>query len=446
MTKEKYNAFPMNAQVNQSLRYSYYNGIFASCMTGLTQEYLTPFLLLLNAAPKHVGFLNAFPNLFASLVQLKSAEVTEKLQSRRKMVCFFVLLQALTLLLMSFMAFTGLKSPAIFITVVILFSLFAAIHTPAWSSLMVDLVPEDKRGEYFGWRNRNLGFVVVGATLATGFILQKMQMINVFYGFVIVFGLAFLCRITSWYFITKMYEPPLTFAKEHYFSFFQFLARSKKSNFAKFVLFISMMSFSVNLAAPFFPVLMLQDLHFSYILYTVTNIFTTLALHLTMNRWGRHADRMGNLKIIRLTAPLIGIIPLFWIINRQPIYLFFVQVFSGFLWSGFNLCSSNYIYDAVTAGKRTRCVAYFNVLNGMALSAGAVLGGYLVTKLPALFGYKILTLFLISAILRIVVALIMPRKLKEVRAAVEKVSSNQLFFSMIGIKPVLGIERKTIRF
>jgi len=36
-------------------------------------------------------------------------------------------------------------------------------------------------------------------------------------------------------------------------------------------------------------------------------------------------------------------------------------------------------------------------------------------------------------------------KIKEVRPAV-KVKSNKLFFSMMGIKPILGIERKTIRY
>jgi len=39
----------------------------------------------------------------------------------------------------------------------------------------------------------------------------------------------------------------------------------------------------------------------------------------------------------------------------------------------------------------------------------------------------------------------MPPRLKEVRPA-EKVKSARLFFSVIGWKPILGIERKTIRY
>jgi hypothetical protein len=39
----------------------------------------------------------------------------------------------------------------------------------------------------------------------------------------------------------------------------------------------------------------------------------------------------------------------------------------------------------------------------------------------------------------------LPLKIFEVRR-VEKLTANALFFSMVGIKPVLGVERKTIRF
>ena len=434
-----------NNKKKKSLKFSLLDGVFASGMVGFTQEYFTPFLLLLGAAAKHVGMLNALPNFFASLIQLKSADFTEKLKSRKKIINIFVLFHALMLLPMAIMALSGKGKPIVFITYVILFISFSALANPAWASLMSDLVAEDKRGTYFGWRNKVLGFVIVPASFIAGFILHLMKKFNIFYGFVIIFGFAFIFRIISWYFLTRMYEPSLRHGKENQFTLFDFLVRIRESNFAKFVLFVSMMSFSVNLASPFFAVLMLKDLHFSYILYTIITITATLTIYLMIGRWGRHADKIGNLKIIKFTSPLIGLIPLLWIFSRHPVFLFFAQVFSGFLWAGFNLCTTNFIYDAVIPEKRTRCISYFNVLNGLALCAGALLGGFLLQRLPALFGYKILTLFLISSTLRIMVSILMPLKLKEVRP-VEEAKSNELFFSMIGIKPLLGIERKTVRY
>ena len=146
---------------------------------------------------------------------------------------------------------------------------------------------------------------------------------------------------------------------------------------------------------------------------------------------------------MKMTAPLVGALPLFWIINRQPLFLLFAQCVSGFAWAGFNLCASNFIFDAARPQKRTRCIAYFNSINGVALCLGALLGGFLVDKLPPLLVYQILTLFLFSSILRLWVAFTLPYKINEVRK-VEKVRSDQLFFSMIGMRPLLGINRKAL--
>lgn len=432
-------------RVNKSLRFSFLDGAFASGMVGFTQEYFAPFVLLLGATARHIGMLSAFPSFFASLTQLKSADIAEKFKSRKKVISIFVFLQALMLVPMAVIALSGTARPSLFIAVVILFVSLGALASPVWSSLMSDFIEEGKRGEYFGWRNRVLGSIVVTATFIAGLILHMMKKINVFRGFAIVFFLAFIFRTISWFYLKLMHEPKLEYKKEHYFTFFDFIRGMRKRNFAKFVLFVSLMNFSVNIASPFFTVLMLKDLHFSYLLYTLITITATITIYIMIERWGRHADSVGNMKIIRFTAPLLGVVPFLWILNQSPAFLVLAQIFSGFAWAGFNISTANFIYDAVTPGKRTRCLAYFNVLNGLALCGGALLGGFMLQWLPAIFKYRILTLFLISSVLRLMVGIFMPPRLKEVRP-VKKVKTAWLFFSIIGIRPILGIERKTIRY
>ena len=438
-------ANPDKKQTDQSLRVSFLDGIFASLMGGFTLEYFAPFLLLLGATAKHIGMLTALPNLFSSLIQLKSADITNRFKSRKKLIAIFILLQDLTLVPMALAALLKWGNPYFFIAAVVLFTCSGAFVAPAWLSLMSDLVAEGERGRYFGWRNRALGFIIVGATLTAGLVLQIMKKFDIFLGFTIIFSFAFIFRMISWYFFCKMKDPAAGQKEEESFSLFDFLKQIRKSNFAKFVIFVSGMSFSVNLAAPFFAVFMLRDMRFGYFLYTIITISATLMVYSVIERWGAHADRLGNLKIIRFVSPLIGIIPLFWIFNHHPVFLIIVQLFSGFAWAGFNLCAANFIYDAVTPRKRTRCISYFNVLNGLAISSGAILGGFLLNSLPALLGYKVLTLFLISSVMRMAVSAYMLPKLKEVRQ-VERIKSNELFFSMIGARPLLGIDRKIGRY
>lgn len=424
-----------NEKIKRSLRYSLLDGIFASCMSGLTTEYITPYALALKATPKQIGFLNSIPNLIASLFQIKSADITDKLISRKKVISISVFLHALMFLPIISVPFLFKTHSVVWLILfVTLFATFGSFAVAPWLSLMSEYIPENKRGDYFGWRNKILGLITVVFTFIAGFILHKSKQ-NIFKGFFVIFGLASLFRFISGWFLTCMYEPPFKTSKEHYFSFLDFIKRIKESNFAKFVIFVASLNFSVNLAAPFFAVLMLRDLKFNYIVYTTIVLSATLANLFTIGRWGRCADKFGNIKIIKFTSFFISFIPLFWIINRNPVYLVFAQIFSGFVWSGFSLCGSNFIFDAVSKEKRVRCIAYFNVINGVALCLGSVIGGYLAMHLPPLFGSSILSLFLVSSILRIIVTSLLVRKIKEVRK-VDEISNKDLFYSIAGLRPM----------
>jgi MFS family permease len=429
-------------KIKKSLRFSLFDGVFASCMTGMTADYITPYALALKASVSQVGILSAIPNLASSLVQLRSADLVERLKSRKKIINLFVLLHALMalpIILVPYLFKTrAVPSLIIFITLFISLNAFAG---PAWSSLMSDYIPYKMRGKYFGWRNKILGVVTIICAFIAGTILHYFKN-NILRGFLIVFSIAFVSRLVSWYFLTQMYEPPFKLKKESYFSFLDFIRRIKESNFVKFVIFAASLNFCVNLAAPFFSVFMIRDLRLDYFTYTVVVTAVPITQIFTIGRWGRHADKVGNVKILKLTSLFIASLPLWWLLNQNPVYLVFIQALSGFAWSGFGLCAVNFIYDAVTPEKRTRCISYFNVFTGTALCLGALLGGYLVNVLPRILGYKIFSLFFISSSLRFIVVFLLSGKIREVRTA-EKITSRDLFYSVIGVKPMLGVTQES---
>jgi MFS family permease len=431
-------------QENTNLKTSYIKGLFAVCMTGFTQEYFTPFFLLIGGSAQQVGVLNALSNLFSSLIQSLSADATHKIQSRKNVISLFILCQTLTLAAMGVISFLQWKLPLLFMTVAILFATFGAAVIPCWLSWLSDLVRPQRRGEYFGWRARNLGMATIIISLLTGLLLDHMTDIHIYLGFTIIFTAAFATRFLSWLILHKIKEPPLCYSREDQFSFWEFLKRHKNSNFVRFVFFVATLNFSVNLSAPFFAPFMLENLSFNYLIYTIINTSAPLTLYLVIRRWGRHADIVGNLKVIKIISPLFGLVPLLWVLNHHPIYLIVVEIFAGFLWAGFNLCTSNFIIDAVTPEKRTRCLSYFTLVNGVALFAGALIGGGLLSILPPVRGHKILTLFIISGILRFIVGFFLSASVKEVRH-VKSVSSQALLFSMIGVKPFIGIDRKPLQ-
>ena len=180
-------------------------------------------------------------------------------------------------------------------------------------------------------------------------------------------------------------------------------------------MFHSSFSFAVFLASPFFPVFMLRDLGFSYITYAIVTTTVPLASIVAVGYWGRRADAIGNRRIIKICSLVVSVLPAMWLFSRNVYFLLVIQALAGIFWAGFNLCSSNFVYDSVIPEKRTRCISYFNTINGLAICMGNLLGGFLATHVPRSFGYRLLTLFAISSFLRIIVSTVLLRRVKEIR-------------------------------
>ncbi|MBU1261477.1 MFS transporter [bacterium] len=422
-------------KIRTSLRFSLIDGIFAASMIGLITNYITPYALALKATNSQIGILVAFPSLIAAFVQLKSADLVDRAKSRKKIVNTFVLLQGLTFIPIILIPYLFKWQGVLFLIIfVALFTSFGAIAFPAWASLMSDYIPHKSRGRYFGWRSKIMGIITVLAGFLAGIILHITKG-NIFIGFSIIFGLALVTRLLSLYFLTKMSELPFKVKNEAYFSFLDFIKRIRESNFAMFTLFVASFNFCVSLASPFFSVFMLRDLGFSYLTYTVVITTITITHILFIDRWGKEADRVGNIKCLRATSIVAVILPALWIINHSPFYLIFIQMIGGLVWSGFTLCAINFIYDSAVPEKRARCVAYFSFCNGLAICLGALLGGGLVNILPHLFGYKLLSLFLLSSILRLFVVLFFLGKIQDVKK-IKPISSRDLFYSILGFSSI----------
>ena len=122
------------------------------------------------------------------------------------------------------------------------------------------------------------------------------------------------------------------------------------------------------------------------------------------------------------------ITPILWMLSTNFYVLVLIQFYSGAVWAGFELSSFNFIFDTTTSSNRARCVAYYNILNGVAIFAGALLGSLFV-QFHSLFWSKYYIVFLLSGLLRYAVSIAFLPKLKEVRK-VSKISNGKIFFKL----------------
>jgi MFS family permease len=422
---------PSRRKVRRSLRLSVLDGAAFSAMAGLTQNYITPFALALKATTAQIGLLASVPNFTMALSQLAAPNLSERAGSRKGFILPMVFMHALMWLPILLVPYV-FPGPKIWwlIGFITLSGVLSSIANPAWGSMMADLVPEEVRGRYFSFRGRIAGFITLIFSFIGGGVLQLFTG-NVFAGFAIIFAGAMLFRLLSLYFLSGMYEPPISLGKGSRQSLLHMVRHLGSSNLGRFTLYVAMINFATNLAGPFFAVYMLRDLKFNYLTYMLIISFNAIANLVSLTFWGRRADLAGNIKVIRVTSFLIPFVPLVWLGSSNVYYLMGAEILSGFAWSGFNLAIVNFVYDASEPENRTKQIALFNSTTLVAACLGALIGGYLAPHLPAVLGYQLRTLFTISGVLRALVVVSLLRLIFEVRH-VPKISFVQFLLGRSG--------------
>jgi MFS family permease len=403
------------SKVKKSLKLSVLDGSAYSAMLGLTANYITPFALALKATTAQIGLLTSIPNLIMAVSQLAAPDLAERAGSRKGLILPVVFLHAVMfvpILLIPYIFHTSQVWWCIlFVT---LNTVAGALANPAWGSMMADLVPPRLRGRYFSLRGRIIGIITFVFSLIGGGILQICHG-SVFLGFAILFGAAAVFRLISFYFLAGMYEPPDPSERKSGPSLVNLIRQMSSSNLGRFTIFVALVSFTTNLSTPFYAVFMLKDLDFSYTRYMLVISFAAIANLAFQTFWGSRADRGGNVLAVKLSSFLLPAVPLLWIVNHNVFFLIFIQIINGFALGGFNLASVNFVYDASDPACRTRQIAVFNAINGLAICLGALCGGYLVSYLPAVLGYDFHTLFLVSGVTCALVAVFFIRLIREVR-------------------------------
>ncbi|MBN2420955.1 MFS transporter [Candidatus Woesearchaeota archaeon] len=435
----------------QARNISIEEGSAYSVMDGFGLRYMTPFALSIGANNAQIGILTTLPTLLGSVSELLSVDLM-KIRKRKDIVIFGVIFQSLMWLAMlaiaaSFFIFKINHGLAPALTIIVFSLLIGAglSVNPVWMSWMKDIVPVNY-GQYLGTRNRITGIVALAATLAAGFILDYFEKIEIFYGFAILFSIAFLGRLYSAVLFKKQYEPEYIEPKRKKEGFFHFLKTVWRTNYGHFAVFISLLSFAANIATPYFAVYMLTFLNYSKIEFGMVIIAAAISSIIFMPMWGRFEDAYGTKKTMKVTGIFTSAVALLWfasyyvfIYNPSLIfpYTICLEFFSGFIWSGFNLAATNFIFDAVKREKVASKTAYFHILNNFGGFAGAITGGIIASLSIFIWGIAaILFVMLLSFAGRLLVYLLLIGKVKETRHHLKKFTIHEAKEKLLSLTPL----------
>lgn len=392
----------------------------------LTQGALfTAIALYFDLSAWWLGVSAAFPLAF-QLLQLLAPPLVERSRNRPALLNLFNALRAVWLV-PAIAAIAGYRSPALFIASFALSQAANAFAGNVWLCLCKDLVPEARRGSFFGKRNFILGIVSMAAVPA---YLRLLELVSAPWNVFVVVALGMVgtaLAMVATAFLrdgrpTGRGGPSvgLTAAPARRLAEFArtALAPARDEGFLRLIVAFFFWSASVQFASPFFALHQISNLAMPYSVIGLAATATAVISMLSFRAWGKIADRAGHKSVLMIGLGVASALPGLWFFMAEPIWPFILAVdvvMTGVGWSAVNLTLITLPMES-SENADSSYFALMYALGGLGGLAGSMLGGAaaeLSTGWGAsLFGLRIeglQFLFLANSLMRVVSALLFRR-------------------------------------
>jgi MFS family permease len=361
-----------------------------------------------------VALLSAAINITLSVLLIKVPSLAEGKHNLKRTTIIIAFINTLTWLpVVLALALFHRLNPYLLIFLWVLNLVPSILVGPLRDNWMSNLIPSEKMGRYLSWRSAIGSVFYLSTFIVMGLILDYTKTTG-FQNFAIVTAISLLGALSSSILYTKISQSQLKTAttKQETFGFFTFLKETRRSHLGSFIIFMSLFSFAVNLSSPLLAAYMINSLNFSYMTYTAMISCEYIARIISLSFWGKQIDKSGTLSLMMKVAHLIPFVPILWMFSKNLFYLGAVQLFSGMVWAAFDLCAQTFMFKATPPQQRLRYISYQRSLTTFSVAVGAISGALLLKNMFPIFGSQILGVFLVSGILRLVVARVMLPRLQ----------------------------------
>lgn len=389
--------------VRRSLRWFWFDGLFAASSDSIVASYLSLFVVALGGTRAQVGLASAVSNLTAAALLLPSAALVQRLGHHKQIVVGNSLIARLALLMMGLLPFLIGSGVGVVYGVIVLnmmYSAFANLSVPAWTPLTANLVPIQWRGRYFSARNTAMVIAGMAVTYGIGWLITHLGAPQ---GYQLAFILAFVIGMAASYSFWRIeVVPPAQEPAAHAPSSDNAPALRQLSGHPAFIGFCitaALFNFSVNVAGPFFNVYLVEKLGGTAGTVGLLNVVSSLAALPGYRLFGTLNDRWGSRKVLLLTGLLIPSMPLIWLFARAPWHVVPASLIGGFIWAGYGISSFSFQLELTPKENLSAWSALVHMLVLVSAAAGSAAGGLIAQR----WGYA--AIFIITAVGRLLAGL-----------------------------------------
>lgn len=351
----------------RSLKLSIWEGVLAILfLNWSTGVIVTGYALVLGASPQALALLGALP----FLAQLLTPLALSLRGSRKALAVRLNFLARMLFLPAALAAFLpeGLRVPTLLLFAG-LSQLLAAPVGVLWLSWMADLVAEERRGRYFGFRNALLGLVGTLGNLMGGMVADRLPP-PLGYQAVLLLGVgAGLLSVLLLRLQSEPSESPALPARKAFGMAWQDLA------YRRYLGLVFLWYGAVMVGGPYVIPYFVQVGGLSMTEVGLWTVISAASGLLFGPMWGRMADREGHKAVLFRTGMVAALMPLLWLSGSRafpwPIWL--SAIADALAWSGLGTALAN----AALAHAPKEARNGYLVLFWLALGLGGLLGSLL---------------------------------------------------------------------
>ncbi len=380
------------------IRRSYYEGLMYALMVGCTESFALYHAATTGIALSKIAILSTVPALLGSVCQWLLPRWIDA-RNLRAFKLLFYFIQALGLAMLAYS--TQVQNPYL----LMLFSLClywigGMASGPLWLEWMRKAVPSLCMANFLSKRNGVVALATLCCYLTTALFLQRSTGSQ---AFLIAFSVGALSRLAALGTQFWLTREALEWPREKRLSADPV---NLSGDFRKAVIWVvaltSAFKFSVATASPFFLPYMTRDLGFGVMTYVILTSIPFLGRFLFMSGWGRASTDMRPFIGMQVACAGIALLPAMWIWFPSFSTLMLLELCSGLLWGGFELCSVLILQRFSGPGAVLKWIAFHQATMNICAVIGALLGSYL---LENNFNYQ--QVFYLSSGLRMIVVIVL---------------------------------------
>jgi MFS family permease len=370
-------------------------------LSGITSTFVSVFAIRLGASNILVGLLVSLPALVNIFWLIPSARIIERQRRRLPVIVLAGFLQRLGYLLIALMPFVfRVDQPEALVGLVALVTFPTAIASVAFTSLLADVVPADKRAQVVSTRNVLVSIVSTITVLVSGKLLDLLPFpLN----YQLLFGVGFAASLVSLYYVSRIKVADASGAESrprHKTRPAINLRRSLKQlmshgDFVRFSASAFIFHWGLYLPSALYAIYRVKNLGASDTWIGLLSMVQNAVTILTYFYWGRVAGRRGNRRVLLISSLGVVLYPVLTGLSPRVELLLLPSVVAGIFGAGFNLSFFNTLLEVCPQERRPSYVA----INTTLINVAAFLAPLLGTSLTNLSDIRVV--FFIAGALRL---------------------------------------------